>query len=637
MGTFDAELGREWMETDGLGGFASGTVSTIRTRRYHALLLAAENPPSDRWVHVNGLEVWIEVGEGRHPLSSQRYGGGVTHPDGARRIVEFEAVPWPTWRYRVPGLELVHELFVVRGQPTVVARWSVKSAPLGARLVVRPLMSGRDPHHLQRETPQFPHRLVVDGGRLTFGREDGVPSVHAASNGIYTHAPEWYRNFFYAEEAARGLDAIEDLASPGYFTFDLASDAASLILTTDGGALTDAPATALADRLAHQERERRRAFSGPLVRAAEHYVVRRGDNHTVIAGYPWFGDWGRDTFIALRGLRYLDGGPELAASILREWATVVSKGMLPNRFPDRGDQPEYNSVDASLWYVLAVRDHLDGPVAVSPAVRAALLDAVTKILDGYAGGTRYGIRADDQGLLCAGVQGVQLTWMDAKVGDWVVTPRIGKPVEIQALWLNALDFGRRTHDRFEDRFQRGTRSFFDRFYDPGLGYLRDVVDVEHHHGRHDGRLRPNQVFALGALSRSLVEQDLARAIMTRLEDTLWTPMGPRSLAPHEPCFIPRYEGGVRQRDGAYHQGTVWPWLTGPFVDAWVWSHGGTEAVQREARRRFLDPLLADHLGDAGVGHVSEIADAVAPHTPRGAPFQAWSMTELFRLDRTLAR
>ena len=634
MNAFGADIAREWIETDALGGFASGTVSTIRTRRYHALLLSAQTPPSDRWVLVNDVEVWLDVDGQRLDLSSHQY-GDVIHPNGAERIRSFSIEPWPTWTYAVAGFEVEFEVCGVHESPTTLLRWTPRRLDRPATLFVRPLLSGRDPHQLQRQNGAFLFGLSVDDGRLSWSSYPDVPQVHALANGRYTHAPQWYRNFTYAEEAARGLDHIEDLASPGVFAFPLGEGAADLVFSGDRAALGGASdgATAVGNRWRALESDRRAGAEDALSRAAKQYVVRRGDNHTVIAGYPWFGDWGRDTFIALRGLRHLADGTSLVQSILQEWSAVVSKGMLPNRFPDRGDEPEYNSVDASLWYVLAVRELLT--TDVSTEVRAQLLAAVAEILDGYTVGTRYGIRADDNGLLSAGVQGVQLTWMDAKVGDWVVTPRIGKPVEIQALWLNALDFARTAFQRFEEPFRRGRSAFSPAFYDPALGHLYDVVDVDHEPGRNDRRLRPNQVLALGGLPLSLVDRPLARSILSRIEQTLWTPMGPRSLACHEPCYAATYDGGVRARDGAYHQGTVWPWLTGPFVDAWVWAHGGDASVQREARRRFLVPLFG-HLEEAGLGHVSEIADGAAPHRPRGAPFQAWSVTELLRLDRTLA-
>jgi len=384
---------------------------------------------------------------------------------------------------------------------------------------------------------------------------------------------------------------------------------------------------------------------------------------TIIAGYPWFTDWGRDTFIALRGLCLATGRLDDARDILLAWASAVSQGMLPNRFPDRGEQPEYNAVDASLWYITAVHEYLDASKSVISSsvnseatptadderptdllktdslitdslVASRLLAAVEAILDGYSRGTRFGIRLDSDGLLAAGTPGVQLTWMDAKVGDWVVTPRIGKPVEIQALWLNALKIVSRWSRRWEAAFEHGLASFRDRFWNAAGGCLYDVVDCNHQRGVVDATFRPNQILAVGGLPFSLLDEEQALCVVAAVEARLWVPLGLRSLAPGEPGYTRRYEGGVRERDGAYHQGTVWPWLIGPFVEAWVRVRGGTNQARREARGKFLAPLLA-HLEEAGLGHVSEIADAEAPHTPRGCPWQAWSVGEALRLDQVV--
>ena len=312
--------------------------------------------------------------------------------------------------------------------------------------------------------------------------------------------------------------------------------------------------------------------------------------------------------------------------------------MLPNRFPDRGDVPEFNSVDASLWYIIAVYDFFQAMAAqkraVSPRDQHILRSAIEAILSGYAKGTRYSIRLDTDGLIAAGEPGVQLTWMDAKVGDWVVTPRIGKPVEVEALWLNALHIASTFSEQWKEFFARGRETFQARFWNEAGGYLYDVVDPEHRAGAVDPTFRPNQILAVGGLPISLLDPDHARRVVAAVEARLWTPLGLRSLAPSEPGYTPRYEGGVRERDGAYHQGTVWPWLIGPFVEAWVRVQANTAEAKREARARYLEPLMR-HLDEAGLGHISEIADGDPPHTPRGCPFQAWSVGEALRLSLTV--
>jgi predicted glycogen debranching enzyme len=461
-----------------------------------------------------------------------------------------------------------------------------------------------------------------------------VPGISALTEGSYHPDAQWYRGFRYTEERARGLDDIEDLAAPGVFRWNLDSGDAVLILSVAGTLPLDAAVAPTYARLRREERARRERAGAPLELAADAYLVRRGAGHTIVAGYPWFTDWGRDTFIALRGLCLATGRLAEARSILLEWSGHVSEGMLPNRFADHGDVPEYNTVDASLWYVVAVHDYFRAVDARGRRVpardRRALAGAVRAILDGHVRGTRYGIRCTEDGLLASGEPGVQLTWMDAKVGDWVVTPRTGKAVEIQALWLNALRAAEEFTPAYRSLWERGSRAFAERFWNAEAGGLYDVVDVDHVPDRVDPAVRPNQILAVGGLPWPLLEGERARQVVDLVEARLWTPLGLRTLAPGSDGYRPRYEGGVLSRDGAYHQGTVWPWLLGPFVEAWVRVRGGGTRVRREARRRFLTPVF-EHLRTAGVGHISEIADAEAPHEPRGCPFQAWSVAEVLRL------
>lgn len=621
----------EWLEADGLGGFASGTASGIRTRRYHALLLAATTPPTGRFTFVNGYEAWVETNEGRVFLTSHRYAPNVIYPDATNRVASFAHEPWPEWRYSLPGLAtLVHGILCEKEQAATTLYWRIENG--AARLFVRLLMSGRDYHSLHHENPNFDFGYEQDDDRLLFRPYRDLPRVTVRTNGVYRHQPEWYRNFLYSEEQARGLDCTEDLASPGVLEFDLANSEASCVLSLEGHDTGD-------DISAIRERElqRRKSFPSPLARAADAYIVRRGSGRTIIAGYPWFGDWGRDTFIAMRGLCIASGRLEDARQILLEWAGAVSDGMLPNRFPDWGGSPEYNSVDASLWFVIAVREFMHSAgQGVSRGEREILRGAIQAILKGYTQGTRFRIHADDDGLLAAGEPGVQLTWMDAKIGDWVVTPRIGKPVEVQALWINALKIGAEFDQRWGRLHETAMRSFGERFWDGKLGHLHDVVDVDHRPGSIDSSFRPNQIFAVGGLPYPLLEGERARAVVDAVESRLLTPLGLRSLSPDAPGYCPHYAGGVRERDGAYHQGTVWPWLIGAFVEAWVRVRENSARSRHEAGRRFLIPLLS-HLDEAGLGHLPEIADADPPYTPRGCPFQAWSVGEALRISQLLAR
>ena len=632
----------EWLEADGLGGFASGTASGIRTRRYHALLLTATKPPSGRIVLVNGFDASVETANGNFALSSQLYRPEVVHPDGAKRIIGFEHEPWPKWTFALEdGAKIEQQIFALNGASLVAVSWRLLT-PIKAVLTVTPFLSGRDYHSMHHENSAFQFQPEINGRRLVWHPYSGIPGIAALHNGEYRHQPHWYRNFVYTQERERGLDFTEDLAAPGIFQFDLSAGEAFLILAAEGfdnGVLAQYQTVeTLIAGLRAQECKRRKSFAAPLDRAADAYLVKRGKGKTIVAGYPWFTDWGRDTFISLRGLCLAIGRLDDARDMLLEWSNIVSEGMLPNLFPDQSDRPEDNSVDASLWYVVAVHEFFTvaqtrGGV-VFQSQKQSLQKTVDAILTGYSKGTRYGIHMDQDGLLAAGVPGVQLTWMDAKVGDWVITPRIGKPVEVQALWLNALWIGSRFNDAWKEPFGRGLDSFRRRFWNAERKYLYDVVDVDHQPGKLDGLFRPNQILAVGGLPLQIVDGAQARLIVDAVEHTLWTPLGLRSLAPGEPGYTPRYRGGMRERDGAYHQGTVWPWLIGPFVEAWLRVRDGAQQAKLEARSRFLPPLT-EHLNHAGLGHVSEIADADAPHTPRGCPFQAWSLAELLRLERVV--
>ena len=491
-------LTREWLEADGLGGFASGTVAGIRTRRYHALLLTAKTPPTGRVVLVNGFDAWVETPAGRFAISSQAYVPDVTHPDGTTRIAAFDLEPWPRWTFALPdGTRVAQEIFVPKDSSAVAVSWRLVAGTGAVTLTMRPFLSGRDYHSLHHENPAFRFDAIGEpGGLLAFQPYPDVPSVVVRSNGSWDASPEWYRNFLYAEEKARGLDSAEDLASPGTFRFDLSAGEAIWLAAAEGheAVFGVGGAEAALAALRSTERRRRASLGDRLDRAADAYLVRRGSGRTIVAGYPWFTDWGRDTFIALRGLCLATGRLAEAEGILVEWSGAVSQGMLPNFFPDAAVEPEFNSVDASLWYVVAVYDYFEAMAAAghvaSRATVQRLQDAIEAILAGYAAGTRFGIRADADGLLAAGQAGVQLTWMDAKVGDWVVTPRIGKPVEVQALWLNALWIAGAFSDKWRELHDRGLASFHERFWNEAAGCLYDVVDVDHAAGDRGRRVSP---------------------------------------------------------------------------------------------------------------------------------------------------
>ena len=630
----------EWLEADGLGGFAMGTADGIRTRRYHAILLVAAHPPDGRVVLVADLEVFVETTAGRFALSSHRYPDGVIYPDGASHLARFTHAPWPRWDWTLPdGSRIAGELVVQHAEaadwaPRVALRWTRLAGTITS-LHVQPLLAGRDYHATHHENAAFRFEPELAGDCVTWQPYAGLPAIHCAANALYQHAPDWYRAFSYAVEAERGLDAVEDLASPGVFTFDLASGSAAMVLST---AWIAGDATAIATQIFAGEARRRAAFASPLARAADAYVVFRAASaspdapapaaadRTIIAGYPWFADWGRDTFISLRGLCLATGRRADARAILLRWASVISDGMLPNRFDEQSSSPEYNSVDAALWYVIAADAYLAGDA--SAADHRALRAAIAAIVDGHQAGTRHGIRVDDDGLLACGAPGLQLTWMDAKVGDLCITPRIGKPVEIQALWINALIIAGRTAEAAR------ARAAFERFWDPTRGQLHDVIDVDGTRGAVDATCRPNQLFAIGGVPHPVLAGDRARAVVDTVERILWTPAGPRTLDPADPRYRARYLGGPAERDAGYHNGAVWPWLAGPFIEAWLRVHADDADARLTARDRFFAPLLA-RLTVAGLDHLSEIFDGDPPHRPAGCPFQAWSLAEAIRIDQLL--
>ena len=613
----------EWLEADGSGGFASGMVDLARTRRYHALLLA--QTPNGRFVLVNGIEAWVETAVCRFPLSAQAYQPDVVFPAGRDHLAGFEAAPWPRWRFVGPdGTQVTQDILVSRATTETVLVWT---ADRPARLAVRPLLSGRDYHASHHANAAFDMTTRREGGGLVWRPYPDVPAITARGSFAWEDAPEWFYRFTYAAERDRGLDDGEDLASPGVFHFHLGACPAVLVLRA-GVAGGDAP-----EALLVAERTRRAGSARDA--AADAYLATTSDRQTLIAGYPWFTDWGRDTFIAIRGLLIVRGRLREAAAILLAWAGHVSEGMLPNRFPDGGAAPEYNSADASLWFVVATHELIAAgiPAAEADTLRAACL----AIVEGYAAGTRYGIRMDRaDGLLLAGAPGVALTWMDAIVDGVAVTPRAGKPVELQALWVNALEIVGRLPggERFLPAASQARDTVRAEFPDPETGGLIDVLDADGVPGNRDATVRPNQILAAGGLPFPVLTPPLQLGVVAAVERTLLTPLGLRTLDPGHPAYCPYYRGGPAERDRAYHQGTAWPWLIGPFVAAWLAGRGDTPDARAEARTRFLLPLQA-HLAEAGLGHISEVVDADAPHTPGGCPFQAWSLGEFIRIEAML--
>ena len=637
----DAASSREWIEANGLGGWASGTVAGCHTRRYHGLLVAATKPPVGRMVLLSKLADTLVVDGERHDLDTNLYPGTV-HPRGFETLASFRLDPFPTFSYEVAGIRCVKTIAAVHGENTTLVTYELASAPGPVTLELRPLIAYRDYHALQHANDAIAFaNTTFDESVLTARPYDGAPELHLAAPGATFEArPDWYFRFEYPLEIERGLDGHEDLFCYGVIRRTLKpGERFGIVVSTAPVAGRDA------FELLERQRARRKVatdivapddpFSRSLALAADAFIVRRGEDlRTVIAGYPWFTDWGRDTMIALPGLCLATGRHEDAKKILRAFAGGVDEGLVPNRFPDAGGPAEYNTADASLWFFVAAHRYLEA-TGDAGFVQNELLSVFEEIVEWHVRGTKFGIRVDDDGLLRAGSPGTQLTWMDARVGEWVVTPRWGKPVEIQALWFNALmilaDLEKKA-GRTAKAAELGQRAkqiqsrFVATFWNEDAGCLFDVVDGD----RRDASIRPNQIFAL-SLPFPLLPKEKAKSVLKVVEEKLLTPYGLRSLAPDDPAYRGRYAGGPGERDAAYHQGTVWSWLLGPYAEAVVRTLGATG---KSKARRAVE-AIAPHLQEAGLGTISEIFDGDAPHAPRGCPAQAWSVGEVLRIWREL--
>jgi predicted glycogen debranching enzyme len=634
-----AAASREWLETNGLGGFSSSTITGMNTRRYHGLLTAATKPPVSRVVMLSKLEEVLVIDGRRYELSTNQY-PGVVHPRGFEYQTGFRLDPFPVFTFVVDGYQLEKSVFMPEGENTVVVEYQLRSVAgepgsASVNLEVRPLVAFRDCHSTTHENGAIDPVVRTADDIATIKPYGDLPALHFGHNArVIDPNGYWYRNFIYQIEQERGLDFSEDLYSPFSLTFDVPVGGQATIIAS-----TEQHHAVEANELRRSELQRGRSDARPgadplleqLTAAAEQFIVKRAQGQTVIAGYPWFSDWGRDTMIALPGLMLIPGGAAMAKNVLREFARHVDQGMLPNHFPDAGENPEYNTVDATLWFFEAARAWME-LTGDDEFVREVLYPVFTEIISWHVRGTRYGIRVDEDGLLTSGEPGVQLTWMDAKVRDHVITPRHGKPVEIQALWYNALRLMARWAGAFGDpSAQAGYAELAERahaslnrtFWNESSVCLFDVVNGS----ERDGSIRPNQLFAI-SLTHPLVTGEKAESILRVVERELLTPRGLRTLAPNDPRYVGIYQGGPARRDAAYHQGTVWPWLMGTYFDAQTKTFGPERG--RTIAGEWLEQFR-EHLCEAGLGQISEIFDGDAPHQPRGCFAQAWSVSELLRV------
>jgi predicted glycogen debranching enzyme len=638
-GSMTSHISREWLETNGIGGFASGTVAGAVSRRYHAFLCAATRAPQERFILVSKIEETVDIGGEIFDLSANIWPG--EKPQENSLLSEWSLDPLPRWVYELPSRKGVARIektvWMPHGSNTSIAQYRLLEGPK-CQLSVRPFVTGRDYHATHHKNSDFNAQLTVSRNKASLQPYSHLPRIYFLHDGTLREKGDWYCDFEWPIEAQRGLDNHEDAWSPGVFAMSLSPQKdAVFVATTTPQNLKTLRATREA------EIARRIQISGGsdqwdktenrLKRAADQFIVKREDGlHTVLAGYHWFTDWGRDTMIALPGLCFSTQRWDIAASILRSFAASMSQGMIPNRFPEAGETPDYNTVDATLWFFYAVARY--GEVSGDWNTVRELYPYLCESLEYHLAGTRFGIGGDSEdGLLRAGNAQSQLTWMDAKIGDTAFTPRAGKPVEIQALWHSALCDMVALARRFDDLStagialewsRRAEANFTEKFWNESESCLYDCIDGN----SRDGAIRPNQIFVV-SLPHSLLSFDKEKLVVAVVERELLTPHGLRSLSPRDSRYRSIYRGDSWARDSAYHQGTVWAWPLGAFLSAYLKTHGGSNEAKAQVNI-WLQPLIA-HLDEAGMGTISEIFDGDAPHTPRGCIAQAWSVSEVLRL------
>jgi predicted glycogen debranching enzyme len=648
-GDLEIAESREWLVTNGLGGYASGTVAGTATRRYHGLLMASLQPPVQRTMLVNGIDESVRYFENRFSLGTNRWMSGSISPRGYLQVESFHLEGTkPVWRFALADALLEKRVWMKQGENTTYVQYSLVRGSAPVELEGKVLVNYRDFHHTTQAKDWQMTIEPVEHGLRVKAFDGAVPFYLKSSGASWTSEHEWYREYFLPAERARGLDDHEDRLFAGLFQCHLRlGESVTIVLSTEEDTSLDAEqARAMrADRELklfqawqgqHAKVSAARADEEPgwlwqLVPAADQFLVERvfpdqSRGHTIIAGYPWFNDWGRDVMIALPGLTLSAGRPEIARDILRTWARFVEDGLLPNNFPDGAGEPEHNTADATLWFFEALRQYFQ--VTQDLDLIRDLFPVLAAIIDAHVHGTDFNIKVDPMdALLSAGSPEVQLTWMDAKIGNWVVTPRRGKPVEINALWINALytmaNFAgtlAKPREGYAKLADKATR-YFQKFWNAERNCCYDVIEIPG--GEKDAALRPNQIFAV-SLPASPLEPSQQKAVVATVAEHLLTSHGLRSLGPQEPGYKGKYGGGPRDRDSSYHQGTVWGWLLGPFALAHYRVYKDAAMAQS-----FLEPL-GRTIYSAGLGTLGEVFGGDAPFPPGGCPAQAWTVAEAFR-------
>lgn len=603
---------REWLLPNGIGGFAMGTASGINTRRYHGLLIAAVNPPTDRRLLLAGIDGHASYGGTKLGLSSNQYPGAI-YPDGYEFLESFSVSDRAVWTYRRGQVKVQKTVYVVAGENAVLIEYKNVGSK-GIELSLSPLVCHRDFHANFAERESYPQSIQI-GSEQTVIEEDGVELVISHPGAMRSPVAGWYYRFEHQRELERGLDPRDDLFCPCELSYTLqAGESASIFAS-----VSEAPPASLPPEASSGDL----SLTSRLKEAAMKFLVTTESRTTILAGYPWFSDWGRDTMIALPGICLETGHVAEARQILRDYASQLRHGLIPNRFVERGEIPDYNTVDATLWYGNAVYKTLLADWDEMFATE--MVKVLEQVIWHHRHGTDFGIMVDPaDGLLKQGEPGLQLTWMDAKIGDWVVTPRHGKPVEINGLWINLLRITVWLKAKLgvdwsaeETLANLATKSFEEKFWHEARGHYFDTVEPG------DASMRPNQVIAM-SLPFSPCREDRAERALAVIERDLLTPVGLRTLGPNEPSYIGRFEGPVRELDAAYHQGTVWPWLMGPYISARA-RFGGEISSLRKTLKHSIEMLA-----DSGFAGISECYDGDPPHRPNGCPWQAWSVGEYLR-------
>jgi predicted glycogen debranching enzyme len=631
---FDYLHNLEYVEANGLGGYSSGTFSGAHSRKYHGLLVSALRPPVERVLVVSKIDETIAYQDHSFELGCNQFPGAL-HPTGFRYLTSYRHKMFPEWEFRVKGFAIRKTIATVYDEHTTLVLYEVIDAPDKFTFLLQPFYASRSIHHLSHANSYFGEPYIFDKGVFQTMNYQGCPEFFiSVPRSRFVEGRSWHHNFEFQQEYLRGMDFREDLFSHGRFSVTLRKGSRLGVIVS-----LDHPAGKDAFKLFRAEKKRREALindmeSEPTLRAltlaADQFIVKRDDGNTIIAGYPWFTDWGRDTMIALPGLCLVTGRFQEAKRILQKFADYISEGMIPNRFPDSGALPEYNTIDATLWYFNAIYKYYQ--YTADKLFIKSMVPALREVISWHYSGTRYNIKVDpDDELLAGGQPGTQLTWMDAKFGDWVVTPRMGKAVEINALWYNALRIMQTLHEElnyhgdaefYQIKSVNVHQSFNTLFWNPKTGCLYDYIDGDFK----CEDIRPNQVYAM-SLPYPVLEQNRSGSVIRVLHDQLVTPRGLRSLSPLHSDYRGKYEGDVRSRDAMYHQGPVWSHLAGAYIDAMFFVDA--EDARNGAQVYFNE--VVKNLDEAGLGSISELFDGDAPHTPRGCIAQAWSVGELLRV------